>query len=74
MKDMIRRTASGIVLVTAPALIALGVATMSHADETGAANNGPMVTQPVVHPAFPGQTNMPAPGSVEHHHHQWNHS
>jgi hypothetical protein len=74
MKNMIRRVAAGVVLTAAPALIALGAATASHADETGVTNNGPIVTQPVEHPVFPIQTNVAAPGSVEHHHHQWNHS
>jgi hypothetical protein len=74
MKNMIRRVATGLVLIAAPALIGLGAAAASHADETGVTNTGPIVTQPVEHPAFPIQTNVPAPGSIEHHHHQWNHS
>ncbi len=74
MKKITRRVAAGVVLIAAPALIALGAAAASHADETGVTNNGPSVTQPVEHPAFPIQTNVPTPGSVEHHHHQWNHS
>jgi hypothetical protein len=74
MRNMIRRVTAGAFLTAAPVLIALGAAAASHADETGVTNNGPVVTQSVQHPAFPIQTNIPAPGSVEHHHHQWNHS
>jgi hypothetical protein len=72
MNTITRRIAAATALIAAPALIALGTAT-SHADAT-ATNNGPSISHPVQHPAFPHQTNMPRPGSREHHHHQWNHT
>jgi hypothetical protein len=50
-------------------LIALGTATASHAD-TAVTTNGPSISAPVQHPAFPHQTNMPQPGTSVHHHHQ----
>jgi hypothetical protein len=53
----------------APALIALGTATMSHAD-TAVTTNGPSISAPVQHPAFPHQSNTPEPGTSVHHHHQ----
>jgi hypothetical protein len=45
-------------LLAAPALIALGTATASHAD-AAVTNNGPSISAPVQHPAFPHQTNTP---------------
>ena len=68
-----RRIAAGFALVAAPALIALGAATASHAD-TAVANNGPSLSAPAQHSAFPNQDNMPQPGTVEHHHHQTHHA
>jgi hypothetical protein len=55
--------------LAAPALIAIGTATMSHAD-TAVTNNGPSISAPVAHPAFPHQSNTPKPGTPEHHRHQ----
>ncbi len=67
MNAITRRIAAGTALLAAPALIALGAATMSHAD-TSIANNGPSIS----HPAFPHQHNFPQPGTAIHHHHQNN--
>ncbi|MDT5323274.1 MAG: hypothetical protein QOF25_426 [Mycobacterium sp.] len=50
-------------------MIALGTATMSHAD-TAVTTDGPSISTPVQHPACPHQTNMPKPGTSVHHHHQ----
>ena len=50
-------------------MIALGTATMSHAD-TSITNNGPSISRPVHHEAFPQQHNTPQPGTSIHHHHQ----
>jgi hypothetical protein len=69
MNAITRRIAAATALLAAPALIALGTATMSHAD-TAVTNNGPSISAPVQHPAFPHQTNMPKPGTPEHHRHQ----
>jgi hypothetical protein len=68
MNTITRRIAAGAALVAAPVLIALGTATMSHADT----NLGNASANTVTHPAFPHQTNMPQPGTPEHHRHQWN--
>jgi hypothetical protein len=62
MNTITRRIAAGAALLTAPALIALGTATSSHADTT-VRYNGPSISAPVQHPAFPHQTNMPKPGT-----------
>jgi hypothetical protein len=67
MNAITRRIAAGTALLAAPALIALGTATMSQAD-TSIANNGPSIS----HPAFPHQHNFPQPGTAIHHHHQNN--
>jgi hypothetical protein len=72
VKTRIRRIALGTAIITAPILIGLGAAANSYADP-GALDNGPLITEPVPHPAYPVQTNMPSPGSSVHHHHQWNH-
>ncbi|MCV7224931.1 hypothetical protein [Mycolicibacterium komossense] len=65
MNASTRRLAAATALLAAPVLIALGTATMSHADASvGAA--GPSIS----HPAFPHQSNMPQPGTAIHHHHQ----
>jgi hypothetical protein len=64
-----RRVAAATALLAAPVLIALGTATMSHAD-TAVTNNGPSISAPVHHPAFPHQANTPKPGTPEHHRHQ----
>jgi hypothetical protein len=72
MNTLTRRIAAGATMIAAPVLIALGAAATSHADPS-AHDNGPLITTPVPHPAFPVQTNAPSPGSVDHHHHQWNH-
>jgi hypothetical protein len=69
MNAITRRIAVTAALLAAPALIALGTATMSHAD-TAVTTNGPSISAPVQHPAFPHQTNMPQLGSSVHHHHQ----
>ena len=60
-------------LLAAPALIAIGTAGMSHAD-TSIRYNGPSVSAPQHHPAFPHQTHIPQPGTASHHHHQNNHA
>ncbi|MET0701031.1 MAG: hypothetical protein ABWY93_15345 [Mycobacterium sp.] len=72
MKVRTRRIALGAVLIIAPILIGLGTAATSYADPS-ALDNGPLITEPVPHPAFPVETNIPSPGSSIHHHHQWNH-
>ena len=69
MNAITRRIAVTAALLAAPALIALGTATMSHAD-TAVTTNGPSISAPVQHPAFPHQANTPQPGSSVHHHHQ----
>jgi hypothetical protein len=69
MNTIARRIAAGAALVAAPALIALGTATAGHAD-TADTNNGPSISHPVQHPAFPHQHNTPKPGTPEHHRHQ----
>jgi hypothetical protein len=69
MNAITRRIAATAALFAAPALIALGTATMSHADTT-VRYNGPSISAPVQHPAFPHQTNSPQPGTSVHHHHQ----
>ncbi|MCV7230632.1 hypothetical protein [Mycolicibacterium komossense] len=73
MNAIIRRALAGTTLVAAPILVAIGTATVSHAD-TVITNYGPSssISHPVQHPAFPHQTNMPQPGTPEHHRHQWN--
>jgi hypothetical protein len=72
MNAVARRIVAGAAFLTAPVLIGLGAAANSYADPS-ALDNGPLITQPAVHPAFPIETNAPSPGSSEHHHHQWNH-
>ncbi|MDT5105125.1 MAG: hypothetical protein QOI25_2638 [Mycobacterium sp.] len=69
MNTITRRFAATAALLAAPALIALGTATMSHAD-TAVTTNGPSISAPAQHPAFPHQSNMPQPGTSVHHHHQ----
>ena len=69
MNAITSRIAAATALLAAPALIALGTAAMSHAD-TAVANNGPSISAPVKHPAFPHQSNTPKPGTPEHHRHQ----
>jgi hypothetical protein len=61
----LRRSLAAVALLAAPALIALGTATASHAD-TATANAGSSIS----HPAFPQQNNSPQPGTAIHHHHQ----
>ena len=70
MNAVSRRLAAVAALTAAPALIALGAATASHA-QTTPTNAGPNTSQ---HQAFPQQDDIPQPGSEVHHHHQWNHS
>jgi hypothetical protein len=72
MRTRTRRIVLGTAVVVAPILIGLGAAATSYADP-GALDNGPLITQAVPHPAFPVETNIPSPGSSDHHHHQWNH-
>ena len=69
MNTITRRVAATAALLAAPALIALGTATASHA-ETSVRYNGPATSAPAQHPAFPHQTNTPQPGTSVHHHHQ----
>jgi hypothetical protein len=69
MNAISRRIAATAALLAAPALIALGTATASHAD-TSLRVNGPSISHPVSHPAFPQQHNTPQPGTSIHHHHQ----
>jgi hypothetical protein len=71
MNTITRRIAVTAALLAAPALIALGTATSSHA-ETTVRYNGPTVSAPQHHVAFPHQSNMPKPGTPEHHRHQRN--
>ena len=69
MNTITRRIAATAALLAAPALIALGTATSSHA-ETSVRYNGPATSSPAQHPAFPHQSNTPQPGTSVHHHHQ----
>jgi len=69
MNTITRRIAATAALLAAPALIALGTATASHA-ETSVRYNGPATSAPEQHPAFPHQSNTPQPGTSVHHHHQ----
>jgi hypothetical protein len=69
MNAISRRIAATAALLAAPALIALGTATASHA-ETTVRYNGPATSAPQLHPAFPHQSNTPQPGTSVHHHHQ----
>jgi hypothetical protein len=69
MNAITRRVAATAALLAAPALIALGTATASHA-ETTVRYNGPATSAPAQHPAFPHQSNTPQPGTSVHHHHQ----
>jgi hypothetical protein len=71
MNTITRRIAATAALLAAPALIALGTATASHA-ETTVRYNGPATSAPAQHPAFPHQSNSPQPGTSVHHHHQKN--
>lgn len=68
----IRRLAAGAVLAAAPAIIAMGTATVGHADAE-IDNPGPAMSAPAQHQTFPNQTNIPQPGTSEHHHHQIRH-
>jgi hypothetical protein len=70
MNIMTRRIAAVTAMAAAPALIALGAATASQA-QTSVADNGPSISHPTAHQAFPNQKNFPKPGTREHHHHQW---
>jgi hypothetical protein len=65
MNAITRRIAATTALLAAPIMIALGTATMSHADS----NLGNASTS-TSHPAFPHQSNAPQPGTSIHHHHQ----
>ena len=69
MNTITRRIATTAALLAAPALIALGTATASHADTT-VRYNGPATSAPAQQPAFPHQANTPQPGTSVHHHHQ----
>jgi hypothetical protein len=64
LKAATNRTLVAIALLAAPIMIALGTATMSHADNLGNASTS------ISHPAFPHQANAPQPGTSIHHHHQ----
>ncbi|WP_029116390.1 hypothetical protein [Mycobacterium sp. URHB0044] len=70
MSTIARRVAATAALFAAPALIALGTATMSHADSTVTQHGTSISTSPVHHDAFPHQANTPKPGTPEHHRHQ----
>jgi hypothetical protein len=73
MNSIARRIAAGAALFAAPALIALGTATAGHA-ETTTIGNGPSVSAPAFHKAFPTQDlSTDQPGTSSHHHHQWHH-
>ena len=74
MSTITRRIAATAALFAAPALIALGTATMSHADSTVTQHGSSISTSPITHPAFPHQTHIPVPGTSSHHHHQNNHA
>ena len=65
MNAITTRFAVGLALLAAPVMIALGTATMSHAD-TNLGNAGSSIS----HPAFPHQSNAPQAGTSIHHHHQ----
>jgi hypothetical protein len=67
MNTITRRIAAGAALLAAPALIALGTATMSHAEAT-VNNSGPNMSQPSPHPVFPGQSIWGQPGTPSWHH------
>jgi hypothetical protein len=69
MTAIAKKIAATAALLAAPALIALGTATASHA-ETSVRYNGPATSAPAQHPAFPHQANTPQPGTSAHHHHQ----
>jgi hypothetical protein len=69
MNAIARRIATAAAMIAAPALIALGTATMSHAD-VELTSHGPSIS----HPAFPSQHNIPQPGTAIHHHHQHAHN
>ncbi|CAN5404411.1 hypothetical protein BH09ACT8_BH09ACT8_46650 [soil metagenome] len=66
-KKALRPLATAAALLAAPIMIALGTATMSHAD-TNLGNASASTS--ISHPAFPHQTNAPQPGTSIHHHHQ----
>ena len=72
MTTFARRIAATAALLAAPALIALGTASASHAEST-VRTNGPSISHPAEHQVFPNQ-HVAAPGSPEHHRHQWNHA
>ena len=69
MNSINRRLAGTAALLAIPAFIALGLAQDSKADAS-IANNGPSVSSPAHHDAFPHQSNAPQPGTAVHHHHQ----
>ncbi|MGH3638799.1 MAG: hypothetical protein ACRDUX_07195 [Mycobacterium sp.] len=71
MNAIVRRIAATTALLAAPALIALGTAAASQAAPS-ITNNGPSISSPVHHDAFPHQHNTPKPGTPEHHRHQHN--
>ena len=58
MNVITRRIAAATALLAAPALIALGTASMSHAD-TSVRYNGPATSAPEHHKAFPHQSQHP---------------
>ena len=66
MNSIARRIAAVTVMAATPALIALGAATASQAQGT-TTNNGPSISHPTTHQAFPHQSNLPKPGTPEHH-------
>ena len=67
--NAIRRLTTVVIMGIAPLLITVGTATAAHADTT-VSTPDPSFHSPVRHPAFPGQTDRPSPGTPAHHHHQ----
>ena len=67
--NAIRRLTTVVIMGSAALLITVGTATAAHADTT-VSTPDPSFHSPVRHPAFPGQTDRPSPGTPAHHHHQ----
>lgn len=67
--NAIRRLTAGVILAVAPLLITVATANTAHADTT-VSTPDPSFHAPAHHPAFPRQTDQPAPGTPAHHHHQ----
>ena len=67
--NAIRRLIAGLLLSTAPLLIAIDTATAAHADNT-VSTPDPSFHAPAQHPAAPHPAGQPTPGTPAHHHHQ----